>query len=257
MKLNPQSKFSALALIGGSIACATSLSAATLMGSFADYDNTQVDLTASGDLDWAYWESTSNPFPAPGTTNSKLGGTLIANPTVVGTGNLRGSNSNTFVDITFSDGTSPTSGSFAGVSGIFSTSLNTPGAGISIDITLPEAGVTYYITLWGSEYATQTSGDTGGIFTASLPGASDYSSNAFYGPATSPKASAVYSITASADNNNDVLTLTYVLPSQTRANGHVLFDALTVSSVPEPSTYALIIGAAAFVGLVMRRRKMR
>ncbi|WP_309387183.1 hypothetical protein [Cerasicoccus frondis] len=260
MDFYPLIRTSLLAVATVSIALTSTISAATLSGSFSVYDNERVDLTALGDVDWAYWNYTNSNGafqPASNITNRKNGGTAIQSPTVIGSGNLRGSSSLTEVDISYTDGTNPETASGNNMSGIFSSAIATAGAGISIDIVLPEAGTTYYITLWGSEYATQTSGDTGGIFTASLSGASDYTYDAFYGAPTIPKPSGVYSIVAVADNNNDILTLSYVLPSETNTNGHVIYDALTVSAVPEPAEYALVIGCAALIGLIIQRRRQR
>jgi len=235
---------------------ATSIQAATLIGSFEDGDGGVYDLTAAGDLDWVYWNTTSNPFI--GTTNSKQGGTVIADPVAAGGGVMRGSTSDTAMNVTYTDGTTVSAGTSNQISGIFNSQLATAGAGLSIDITLPQAGETYYITVWGSEYGTEEDSSPG-IFTASLSGATDYTYSAFTGDINTPKPAGVYNIAATADNNNDVLNITYVLPPSATGSGnsHVLFDAVAVSTIPEPSAYALLLGAASLAGLIIQRRSRR
>lgn len=252
MRLLPQCTLATLILASVGIA-SSSAQAATLIGSFENGDGGVYDLTAAGNLDWAYWNTTNNPFS--GTTNSKLGGSVIADPAAAGGGALRGSSSETAMNVTYTDGTTVSAGTSNEISGLFNTQLATPGAGLSIDITLPQAGETYYITVWGSEYGTEEVSSPG-IFTASLAGATDYTYSAFSGDIYTPKPVGVYNIAATADNDNDVLNITYVLPPSApgTGNAHVLFDAIAVSSIPEPSAYAAIFGAIVVLGVWRRRR---
>lgn len=248
----PHSTVPVILLIGASLVGLSTSHGAILTGSFLDSDNNRYDLTSMGDLDWAYWDTTSTNFT--GFTNRKSGGTAIANPAAVGGGNLRGSSTDTALDVGFTNGTSPISGNPNNLSGLFNSQLSTAGAGVSINITLPEAGKTYYITVWGSEYGTE---DDPGIFTASLTGASDYTYSAFTGGISTPKDVGLYNIAATPDNNNDVLSISYVLPPSIvgPGNSHVLFDAVAVSAIPEPATYALLLGTAVLTGLLYHRRR--
>ncbi|GHB96307.1 PEP-CTERM sorting domain-containing protein [Cerasicoccus arenae] len=242
-------------LIAG-LAMTASANAATLMGSFSAIDGTTVyDLTTAGDLDWAYWNTSSNPttgVPA----NSMLSATLIATPVAIGGGSLRGSNSDTTADFSYTNGTSPESGTTNNVSGIFNTLLNTVGAGVSLDITLPNAGTAYLITIWGSQYNTETGGTSAGLFTASLSGASDYTNDEFSAPVSTFKQSGIYQLTAVADNDNDVLNIAYIQQTLVGANTHVLLDAAAIS-IPEPATYGMLLGVVVLMAVIQRRHQKR
>jgi len=210
-------------------------------------------LTAEGGEDWSYYNTTSNPYSgAP--TNSNSGGTLIGNITPIGGGGVRGSSFESDLRFTFTDGTSPSSGTLD-VSGIFNTQLDTNGAGVGIDLTLPTTD-TYEVLFFASGFF-DYDGGTRAQFTAQLTGASDYTDNSLESTtSSSPKDGIVYSLSVTPDNPNDVLSLSWVLQNQTAAGSeHILVDGLAISVVPEPSTYAVISGALALGLCLLRRRR--
>jgi hypothetical protein len=219
--------------------------AATLVGNYSQTNGTTVyDLDVLGELDWAIWNKTGNPDTgAP--TYSLSGGTLINDVTAFGGGSLRGTSATTTADFSYDGGSTQRSN----VTGIFNTQLQTDGAGLSLTVVLPTAGVSYVVSVWGSQYYTQDVLDSsatdsdgkGGIFTASLAGAAPYSSDELVTGNVTPKTTALYQLTATADTDGDLLTLTYVLPDDAfSGNAHVLLDAVAVSVIPEPSTFLLL-----------------
>ncbi|MGE9291605.1 MAG: hypothetical protein ACQKBT_11475 [Puniceicoccales bacterium] len=239
--------------------------AATLIGTYEAIDgSTSYDLSTLGNLDWAYWNETGSSETGVA-TNSALGGTLISDISAYNGGSLRGTTSNrTTADFTYSNGTSPTSGSVYNSYGIFNNQLGSQGdgtePGLALSILLPTAGITYEINIWGSEYYTSDSQDpaddtnnNGGIFTASLNGAADYVTDDFYGK--NDKGSVVYTLFATADTDGDTVEITYVLPSDAyNSNAHVLFTAAAIA-VPEPSSYAVFLGFSGLLLTLLRRRR--
>lgn len=244
--------------------------AATLTGSFEIIDgSTTYDLTDLGELDWAYWNKTANPTTGS-PSNSLNGGTLISDISPLHGGSLRGTSSvSTSADFSFANGTSPTSGTINNIFGIFNDQLGSEAdgtePGLTFTVLLPNAGTTYEVLVWGSEYYTidvdddDPSGDTdgaGGIFSASLSGATTYVESSLTDANVPPKQTAIYSLLATADNDNDPLTISYELPSDAfSGNAHVLIDAVAVSVIPEPETVAVIFGLSGLLLALSRRRK--
>lgn len=233
--------------------CVAGLSAhaALILGTAESKSAESFDLTALGGTDWACWSTSANP--AGGTpTNRKSGGVLVTGLYAVGGGSLRGSSSGTQPGITFTytDGTSPASGSFVKPTGLFNTQLDTVGAGVGLSITLPTAD-TYLISVWGGAF-----GSVGvqGTFTASLPGATTYSDSSLTDNYDTTKNSMLYQLTVTPDNANDVLALSLVLGSQTAsANEHVLINGVTLNVIPEPGT-PVLLGLAGLAAVLRRRR---
>lgn len=240
-----------------------SVNAALLTGSMTPIPgSTTYDLTALGELDWAYWNSNSNTTSSSASpTNRKSGGSLISNASPYSFGTLvrSSSSTNTTSDFSYSlDGSSPASGTASNVSGVFNATLGPelsgPQPGVTFTIALPMAGTTYGIQIWGAQYYTQDAVDSGvtsedsdglgGIFTASLSGATSFTNNAFV--AGNEKPSALYQISATPDNNGDLLTLTYVLNADAiSGNAHVIFNGAAISAaavIPEPSVFIMLGG---------------
>lgn len=212
-------------------------SAAVITGTFTAVSDSDFDLTAMGTDDWAYWNTTSDPATGGPKTNEKAGGTLISNMSPVGGGNVRGSGSSTrpVYDFIFSDGTSPVNGTVDNAIGLFNTQLNTVGAGVSLDVDLPTTTEST-IYVWAGAY------DGTGLFTASLPGAIDFTDTTLTGDGVTPKESGLYTLLVTPDNPNDTLNLSFVLGQSTGGNANMLISGVAVSvapAVPEPSTFAL------------------
>jgi hypothetical protein len=196
--------------------------------------NTSYNLTTLGTVDWAFYDTTANP--ANGLpTNDKLGGTSIGTAIALGGGSLRGSSASAAEpDFTFTDGTSPASGTGDNPGGLFNTQLDTLNAGLQLTIDLPTTDQ-YTIYLWTAAFFAR------GAFTASLAGFSDYTSLATDDAlGTSPKQSFLYTLTAQANTAGDDLTISLVTETDRGSNAHVLLVGAAVGLIPEPTTMTLL-----------------
>lgn len=210
--------------------------------------NTVYNLTTLGTVDWTFYDPSANP--ANGLpTNDKLGGSAIGTVTALGGGSLRGSaTSTTEPDFTFTDGTSPTSGTGENPGGVFNTQLDTLGAGVQVSIDLPTTDQ-YTIYLWTAAFFAR------GSFTASLPGFSDYTSLATDDPnGPSPKQTYMYTLTAQAANAGDDLTISLVTQADNGSSAHVLLVGAAVGMVPEPTTLTIFCAGLGLLGLMRRRQ---
>ncbi len=210
--------------------------------------NTSYNLTTLGTLDWAFYDTTANP--ANGLpTNDKLGGNYIGTVITLGGGSLRGSaSSTTEPDFTYTDGTSPASGTGENPGGLFNTQLDTLGAGVRLAIDLPTTDQ-YTIYLWTAAFFAR------GTFTASLAGFTDYVSLATddaSGPA--PKQTYMYTLTAQALNAGDDLTISLVTQADNGSSAHVLLVGAAVGIVPEPGTMTMFFTGLGLLGVIRRRQ---
>jgi hypothetical protein len=258
--MNVIGKLSAV-LAGAAVACAVvpgSASAATLSLVSTQRVNTTgstppVDLTAQGNLDWAYWNiigTGANPLPP---TNEKATGVLIGSLSATGGGGVRGPGASTTIttqNYSFSDGTSPTTATNVTLGGLaFNTNLGASavGKGVSLSIVGTPAADEFVTLYFGGFGAV-------GTLTATLAGATTVTqpSQAF---ATGDKQLEVYTLRFRPDSLTDTLTVNYSTASTSDANGHVGVQAVTVSNVPEPAAVGL--GGAAVAGLLVRRSRRR
>jgi hypothetical protein len=215
---------------------------------------TPVDLTAQGGLDWAYWSpNTGNLLTSPvAPTNEKLGGLVIGNLDVIGGGSLRGSATATTVErYSFSDGTSPLTGTNASLAGlIFNSQLGSAANGKGLQLSIAgDPGVERIVKLYLGGF-----GATANL-TLTLNGVAvplTDSSQVF--TSTSPKHIAIYTVRFQPDSASDQLLVQYTASNVTdTTNGHVGLQAVTVSAVPEPGVASLAcLGALA---LYRRRRR--
>ena len=215
---------------------------------------TPVDLTAQGSLDWAYWApdtgtALSPPVPP---TNDKVSGSLIGSLSNVGGSTLRGSATSSTVErYSFTDGTSPTSGTNASLRGlIFNTDIGSIADGKGLQLTIAgnpmaERVVTLYLGGFGAT----------ANLTLSLNGvASPITDSSQTFSNANPKHIAIYTLRFRPDLFSDLLTVQYTASAITDAvNGHVGLQAVAVG-IPEPGVIALApLGAL----LLWSRRRVR
>lgn len=236
-------------LLLGTCLLASPASAALVVVDYVSADGLSFDLTTLGTGDWAYWSTTSNP--AGGTpTNRQSGSTIIGDLTTVGGGSLRGSSSSVQPtnQFTFSDGTSPSSGTVSQPTGLFNTQLDSVGVGVALEFTLP-AAQTYQIHLWGSVLEGQ------GTLSTSLAGAADTDTviNATGLSTDLHKGAGEFTLTVTTDHPGDVLSVSFVLSQDLGNPAHTLISGATVTAVPEPASISLL--AALGCLLLVRRRR--
>ncbi|HBR93934.1 MAG TPA: hypothetical protein DEA90_07190 [Opitutae bacterium] len=212
------------------------------------------DLTATGNVDWAYWNTSANPASGVA-TNDMNGGAGIGSIVAYGTGTtVRGTSFGTTADFSFTNGSATASGSVTNPTGLFNSVLNTAGEGVQLDFTLAQAGQAYTIDLWTAGFGTPSA-----TIVASIPGAT-YNSGLISNPdggaygGAGAKNSYRYTFTVVADSDNDVFNFSIATGGTQQGSGHVIISAATIA-VPEPATYATIAGLSALVAVMVRRRK--
>ncbi|QNN21700.1 hypothetical protein HED60_05265 [Planctomycetales bacterium ZRK34] len=235
-------------LMAGLCGFTSSAQGATITGSASvvSVNDPAFDLTARGNIDWAYWDTTSSSVTGD-PTNEKAGASVVGSLSAINGTGLRGSTADTKADFTFTDGTSPVSSTVNNVSGVFNQTLNTEDVGLSLDLTLPTAK-TYTVYLWLSIY------DGTGTLTATLPTASLTDDSALSAGQSSEKFTFLYTLEVTADNPGEVLDLDLVLSVNGTEGSlsHVLIDGVAVS-IPTPA--ALPAGLAMMGLMALRRRQ--
>jgi hypothetical protein len=216
---------------------------------------TPVDLTALGGVDWAYWAPTSGTVVTPpiAPTNDKLGGDAIGNVSNIGGTGLRGSASSTTLErYSFSDGTSPTSGTNASLAGLLfngDIGTNSVGKGFQFSIT-GDPAQERLVTLYLGGFATTSN------LTLSLNGVAVPITDSKVFTNANPKQLDVYTLHFRPDSASDVLLVQYTASAPTDpTNAHVGLQAVTVAAVPEPATATLLCLAG--LALCRRRRSTR
>lgn len=215
--------------------------ASSISGSFAPVATSDppFPLSSLGTSDWAYWHSPGNSPVAGTPTNRKAGGALVGVLAPVGGGSLRGTSSPTvpIADFDFTDGTAPAAGAINNPTGLFNSQLNTSGAGVSLQLTLPTAA-TWQVSLFVASFS------AAGSLTASLPGAADFVDASLQGPnPPTGKFSGCYTLLVTPDAPNDVLTLSVVSGTSNVSNSHVLVNAAAVSLAPDPALVQDVVNA--------------
>jgi hypothetical protein len=210
---------------------------------------TPVDLTAQGTLDWAYWAPTGSGLTPPvAPTNEKLASTIISSMSNVGGTTLRGSASSTTTErYSWTDGTSPVSGTNASLAGlIFNSDLGSSANGKGLAFTIAgDPAVTRVVTLYLGAFAAT------GNLTVSLPGAAPITDSTQVFANSSPKQMQVYTLHFQTDSLADTLLVQWTASSITDVtNGHVGAQAVTVG-VPEPGSIG--VAALGLVGMLARR----
>lgn len=218
---------------------ALNLPAAQIAGSVsAQISNTAAayDLTALGTSDWAYWNKADLLTVATlAPANEKAGATLISVISPVGGTAVRGTNSATKppVDFSFTDGTSPASGTQTDPTAVFNSTLGSASIGMSFTVTLPAVN-TYQILIWAGGFA--STGATAKTRLSATVGAASYSSPGETIIPSSPKPTFLYTLTVTSDTANQVVTISNILAelSGTTTNAHALVVASAVSQSTAP-----------------------
>jgi hypothetical protein len=241
-------------------AVATSVQGATLVLDSVQRINTPVstpvDLTTQGNLDWAYWSPNSatpvSPLVAP--TNEKLGGLAIGGLDTIGGGGLRGSTTSmTLERYSFTDGTSPISGTSASLAGlIFNSQTGTVGNGTGLQLSIAgnpavEETVTLYL---GGFQATSN-------LTLTLNGVAFPITDSRVFTTANPKHIDIYTLRFQPDSIDDRLLVQYTASAITdTVNGHVGLQAVAVAGIPEPTTATLLFLGGLALSLRHRQRQL-
>ncbi|MFH1499822.1 MAG: PEP-CTERM sorting domain-containing protein [Verrucomicrobiota bacterium] len=251
-----------LCMLVGSVSLFASVGhSAILTGSVDINPATSVTLTSDDVIDWAIWNTTSSTAVGSlSATNVQSGGAgLISAITAFSTvgatpNNVRGVG-NAAALFSYTDGTSPATLSDTRQGFVANSTLATAGRGVQLSVS-GATGQLYKVDVWTVGFAGQ------GEMRASLDGASQVTlfSEAF-GPDGANKASNLFSFEFMPDTDTDLLSISFHLMSAgIGADAHVGIQAVTVtampSSVPEPSTGALLagLGGLGFAALKRRRR---
>lgn len=252
-----RSTFWAAGLFGGLslFAAAPAADAATLsLESFSRVSATggaPINLTAVGDVDWAYWNNTGTGLTTPmAPSNEKVGGTIIGNiRTDDGTGNLRGSTSAVASTYSWTDGATTASGTGQSLALTFNNLIGSSNLNKGIGIDLPGSTTAdrYAFLYFGNFSST-------GRLTLTLPGATTITFNtpAYAG---APKANDIFVVKYRPDNVADQLSANYIMTATTDGtNGHVGAQAVAISSTPEPGTIGFLAVAGGLLALRRRRQ---
>ena len=231
-----------------------SLQAATLSGTAFQIAEQGVNLTTEGTLDWALWDSTtSTAVSSKDFTNSQNGGAGIISAITAVDGNgtytsVRGVTgaSQTY---TYTDGTSPVSQTDATAGFVINSKLDSLNIGVGLTIS-GAVGQMYEVDIWTSGFRSR------GELTASLNGASDIVLlSRIFGDVGASKESSRFTISFMPDSESDVLNLSYLMVGDSGTSAHTGIQAVAVRAVPEPSTFALLLGAAGMLAAINRRSR--
>jgi hypothetical protein len=214
---------------------------------------TPVNLTTVGSLDWAYWAPITGTGVAPlvPPTNEKTSGTAIGGLDTVGGGSLRGSTTASTVErYSWSDGTSPATGTNASLAGlIFNSQIGTSAAGKGWKLTIAgDPAVERVVTLYLGGFSAT------GNLVLTLNGVAAPLTDTKTFTSANPKQMDVYTLRFQPDALSDLLTVEYTASAITDpTNGHVGLQAVAVGlAVPEPGGAGLLfLGSLA---LCRRRR---
>jgi hypothetical protein len=260
-RLTPSYPLMKKAFIGlfGSISLFVSCGYAAILSGVVNIDPASpVTLTSADTLDWSIWNTTASSGVASiSATNKRAGGAGLISAitpfatTTVATNFVRGVGG-AIEQFSYTDGTNPFSQTNATLGFVANSTLATAGRGVQLSVT-GNTAQSYRVDVWTVGFAGQ------GEMRASLNNASTVilTSEAF-GTNGSSKASNLFSFTFTPDSNSDLLSISFHLMSTgIGASGHVGIQAVTVSAiaVPEPTTYAVLLGIGGLAFAMAKRRR--
>lgn len=236
----PLSVAAMLALAG------TSLQAASIVASLVQSQQFNVNLTTSGDLDWAVWGQGNSTSLTP--TNRKVGGSAISALTRVSTGSsLRGLGQ--FGNYGASSFSWTNGSPLANATGVFVGLQHNNSSGRineGFSFTVPADLATRRMTLYFDTHL--------GISTLSAT-LSDGSATAYsqtFNASTHNNWPGILTIDYSAASAGQTLLISGLLTSAPDPNANFAIQAVSLAAVPEPSVLGLT-GIAALIGLRRRR----
>lgn len=220
---------------------------AVLTGSLNTTPPPSVNLTTTGTFDWAIWNTNSTTgLSSRAPTNRKAGSpNAISAITPVGGGNVQGVTVGSSELYSYTNGNSPATLTNSTQYFVINNGLDTIGRGVQFTIT-GDPTKTYQIDVW-------TSGlNATGTLTATTAGAPTFTDSNSYGSTKTP---ALYSFTFQPNQVSDLLTIQYVLTTDSGSSAHVGIQAVSISVVPEPTTLALAAGAVISLASFRRTRR--
>lgn len=229
--------------------CLNSATGAVLTGSVTQYATVDVDLTASGTLDWAIWNTTSSSsVSSRAPTNIKDGGAgLIGDLFGVGgsSGSVRGFGGVDDTFYSYTDGTSPETLSDATQGFVGNASLDSLGSGVTLSIS-GDPLQPLRVDIWTTGFRAT------GEMTVTLNGVAEpLVLSATFGADKTP---ALFRFVFQPDTVSDVLGISYVVTEDTGSSAHIGIQAVAISPVPEPTVVTLLLGGLGVLGLRRRRK---
>jgi hypothetical protein len=205
-----------------------------------------VNLTTSGSLDWAIWNTTSSTaLSERAPTNTKSDGAgLIGDISGLGgsSGSVRGYGG-AEQTYSYTDGVSPETLTDSTQGFVGNATLDSVGAGVTLTI-VGDPFQPLRVDIWTTGFRAT------GELTASLEGAANVVLLSSY---EADKVPALFSFVFQPDEISDVLTISYIMTVDAGTSAHVGIQAIAVSAVPEPSAALLLAGGLIAV-VVFRRR---
>ena len=237
--------------------------AASVLGSVSAAPNsttaTAQTLPSGTDTDWGYYQQTGTPSPTvtyfDAANSSNTGGRSFT-VTAVNGGTLRGpgtpDTSSPFSYFDFANGTSPGTGDNVQPTGIFNSVLGTTGVNSSAGVQLSLTGFTgqSVIQLW--TFAFQSTG----LLEVFINGSDtvEFSQSISGAVPQGGKDASLVTLDFTPDSALDTVEIRYRLTSTLDAtNGHVGFQAVAISPIPEPASLALLALTGGLFGLRRRR----
>lgn len=235
-----------MGLLGGAVFSIAPMAPAAVVSISSVASTGVYDLTnVYGTGDWAYWENNAGDNGAP--LNQKAGADLIGDMSILNstTGSSLGGTSGTKNgdnNFSFTDGTTPVSGSINEVVGLWNAPLDTEGNGLKVEVISPTADP-FNIYVWAAAYAAEAR------LTAAVGTVTD--SENFIVPAG--RTGYFYTIDVTPDSVGQVVTLTLDHFADNTAIGNSNVSLAAVAVTPEPASLSLsLLG-----GLMMLSRRRR